>query len=811
MFKFARKALYAAATCTACASIVLGGAMPAWGSEAKTLALPVEFNDFNADNVIFEYQLDGGLENLGTGSGTGLVESTLGEDGNPVYTRAAVEGAAYNMAKQLNGDWQATAPEGGTAALYAALQGELRSQIAQDITVMDNDNLVSFGENGWKATTSDHTAVGEDLYHGAGPAWKQDNNAVLGYDHDTPLVRTYQASDLLGDGATTFAGHNVMFKDGWNNADFNKAGYTVTFSSGTWTSDPFVINGDTAKPWTEVWVPSKDDGKGVGGAELTITITPNECASLTNPCRVTAVSVAANKLHVINLDSGAIIYGTVYDDQMGLDAEGNRFYDNGWTCGDSFDYENGSAVSGTIAWSRSGNGVIGYDTTSTITRTFDVTEDTAYSPYLWSEKPDASVQASGMLLQFYAGETAEGEPLATFDTSDYAGGWFATGPVVSVPAGVTKLTVALTPKAAGVRVAAVELNALGSTSKIGNYDETVAKYADGSKTLDDATTCMDYVYCVLNHLYDGSSLSYKGNTLKTPVSGLYNSITLKQDDAEDGYTFVADTLHSAQKSSILEPGADEPDDGFKDLKYDLAAGTIENVDAGTGDDRAGFFPLDGLAGGQSFSAMYEYDNGDPDTQASKVAAMGSHNYHYNMVSRSKFTYDASKNQYFTFEGDDDTYLFINNQLVIDLGGAHLAQEKTVALEEPVSEGADQTWAQYLGLEDGKTYNFDFFYMERHTDNSDFMVSTNIDLKSRADNGDDDDPTKPGDNGGDNGNGSENGGNAGTGNNGGKPSQASNKKKDGKLPQTGDNVAGFVAIAAAGLVAAGAGLVARKRS
>lgn len=733
MHSIVKKALRAAAVCGAAAAVAVGTAVPAWAQGANTLALPIELNDFNADNVLFEYQLDGGLESLGTGSGQGLVDSTLGANGKPVYTRRAVESAAYNMAKQINSDWEATAPQGAKASLYKALQGKLRTATAQNVTVTDNGaSAVSFGKDGWKATTNDHTAVGDDLYRGDGPAWKQDNDAVLGYSHATPLVRTYKTSDLLDDGATTFAGHNVMFKDGYNDAS-NKAGYTVTFSSGTWTSDPFVVKGGDAKPWTEVWVPSKDAGKGVGGAELTVTITPNEGASFSNPCRATKVTIGANKLHMINLDSGQIIYGTVYNDQTGLYTDGNRFYDNGWNAydkdGNALDYENGSAVSGAVAWSRNGDGVVGYDTTSTIARTFDVTEDTAYSPYLWNAKP-------GMLIQFYAGEKAEGTPLATYDTTDEAAGWFVTGPAVSVPAGVTKLTVALTPKVAGADVAAVELNALGSVSKIGDYDATAAKYADGSKTLDDATTCMDYVYCVLNHLYDSASLSYAGMPLKTPVTGMFRSIVLnKNPEAEDGtdtgYSFVADSYHSAQKSSTIQPDAGEPADGYKDLKYDEAAGTIENVEAGTGEDRAGFFPLDKFEGGQSFKALFEYGKNDPATQAAMVEAMGAHNYHYSMVSHSSFTYEQGKGQFFTFEGDDDTYLFINNKLAIDLGGAHLAQNATVALDEPVSADSDETWAERLGLESGNSYNFDFFYMERHTDYSDFAVNTNIELSRRS--------------------------------------------------------------------------------
>ena len=88
----------------------------------------------------------------------------------------------------------------------------------------------------------------------------------------------------------------------------------------------------------------------------------------------------------------------------------------------------------------------------------------------------------------------------------------------------------------------------------------------------------------------------------------------------------------------------------------------------------------------------------------------SHNYHFTFELHSVFTYQAG--QFFTFSGDDDVFVFINNKLVVDLGGVHTTESATVSLNT-------------LGLTPGQNYNFDFFFAERHTTQSNFTISTSI--------------------------------------------------------------------------------------
>lgn len=87
-----------------------------------------------------------------------------------------------------------------------------------------------------------------------------------------------------------------------------------------------------------------------------------------------------------------------------------------------------------------------------------------------------------------------------------------------------------------------------------------------------------------------------------------------------------------------------------------------------------------------------------------------HNYHFTLEMHAVFTYQPG--QTFNFSGDDDLWLFINDTLVIDLGGVHGSQSASLDLDS-------------LGLTAGNDYGFDLFFAERHTTSSVFFVDTSI--------------------------------------------------------------------------------------
>lgn len=108
-----------------------------------------------------------------------------------------------------------------------------------------------------------------------------------------------------------------------------------------------------------------------------------------------------------------------------------------------------------------------------------------------------------------------------------------------------------------------------------------------------------------------------------------------------------------------------------------------------------FFPIDGLLGGNEGR---------------------SHNYHFTLRLGTDFTYSGGET--FSFTGDDDVWVFIDDQLVIDLGGIHSAESASVNLDT-------------LGLTIGDVYSFDLFFAERHTSQSNFRIDTSILLNNNT--------------------------------------------------------------------------------
>lgn len=109
----------------------------------------------------------------------------------------------------------------------------------------------------------------------------------------------------------------------------------------------------------------------------------------------------------------------------------------------------------------------------------------------------------------------------------------------------------------------------------------------------------------------------------------------------------------------------------------------------------GFFPIEGQ--------LFGNPGGYPDR-----------NFHFTFELHTEFTYQEGTGQFFRFVGDDDVWVFINGQLVIDLGGVHSATEQYVDIER-------------LGLVDGEDYTLDFFFAERHRTQSNFRIATSLRL------------------------------------------------------------------------------------
>jgi fibro-slime domain-containing protein len=88
----------------------------------------------------------------------------------------------------------------------------------------------------------------------------------------------------------------------------------------------------------------------------------------------------------------------------------------------------------------------------------------------------------------------------------------------------------------------------------------------------------------------------------------------------------------------------------------------------------------------------------------------SHNYHFTMQMFMPFEYQPG--QYIDVSSDDDLWIFIDDQLALDLGGLHSNTGGSIDLDT-------------LGLVPGEAYMIDLFYAERHTTEAQFHMETNV--------------------------------------------------------------------------------------
>lgn len=149
-----------------------------------------------------------------------------------------------------------------------------------------------------------------------------------------------------------------------------------------------------------------------------------------------------------------------------------------------------------------------------------------------------------------------------------------------------------------------------------------------------------------------------------------------------------------------------------DLKLDAEgfwlADVTESPNGCNDPTNPGFYPLDDFEYLDSARTI-KNPKFDWDVQGCK------HNYSFAMKITAQFKY--IKGQYFEFRGDDDVWVFINNRLVVDIGGCHSPVEGAVDLDS-------------LGLEEGVEYPFHIFFSERNATGSNFKMRTSINLQTQ---------------------------------------------------------------------------------
>lgn len=242
------------------------------------------------------------------------------------------------------------------------------------------------------------------------------------------------------------------------------------------------------------------------------------------------------------------------------------------------------------------------------------------------------------------------------------------------------------------------------TSKFSTEFSTTKNYAN-------IKNAYDLAWYLLNTIYEGDKNTasvtdnVKGGTYTLPIYGMatdvFNKMILRQSD--DGTYYYLDCY---------------VDDGQVVLDKENKA--IYNGDSGYTDGTKFFYPLTGEGYDKYLgdtTDMQPQTTVDTENDWYPVGANGN----FTLKGEAQFIYRKADNLYFTFSGDDDVYLFINNKLALDIGGSHWPVEKTVNLNELSAE---------YGLEEGQVATFTFFYMERCADASNFSIKTNIELAQR---------------------------------------------------------------------------------
>lgn len=137
-------------------------------------------------------------------------------------------------------------------------------------------------------------------------------------------------------------------------------------------------------------------------------------------------------------------------------------------------------------------------------------------------------------------------------------------------------------------------------------------------------------------------------------------------------------------------------------------GTLTLTDIGGGTyqySSTKFYPLDGKGFGTD---GFQTDHDCNDSVA--------HNFSYTMQAHWTSTI-TSTSQSISITGDDDIWLFVNNQLVFDLGGVHGAATASVTFNAPEMIK--------LGISLNQPVAFDLFRAQRHTCASNFTLTTSL--------------------------------------------------------------------------------------
>jgi fibro-slime domain-containing protein len=119
---------------------------------------------------------------------------------------------------------------------------------------------------------------------------------------------------------------------------------------------------------------------------------------------------------------------------------------------------------------------------------------------------------------------------------------------------------------------------------------------------------------------------------------------------------------------------------------------------------------------KSLSGVYEYldDAFHPIDGQLFGNESQAHNFYFTYAIEVDFVHHACDDRFFEFEGADDAWLFVDDDLALDIGGVIPGIEQRIDMDR-------------LSLTDGETYTLRFFYAQRQASVSQFRMRTNLDL------------------------------------------------------------------------------------
>ena len=277
-------------------------------------------------------------------------------------------------------------------------------------------------------------------------------------------------------------------------------------------------------------------------------------------------------------------------------------------------------------------------------------------------------------------------------------------------------------------------------------------------------TFVDAAYYLLMNLYIDNSYNQKQDEYKYLV---LSSATL--DNGKTGYVFdggfttgiateTANTdayRNSSQSATVYDKSTQsiyQSTATSKDVIY--FSGTTTTT-------RFPFLPItdsEGVYAGETKSPYFLDDGNGVMGITEEGATFVNRNYNYAIASNGEFIYYEEDALFFDFEGDDDVYLFINGELVVDVGAAHSVTTVTMNVKDYVdwakgvladldgydpnmsnrqmeellnsknlteAKKAEYLRAHRLNLQDGEVCQFDFYYMERHGWGANCRIASNI--------------------------------------------------------------------------------------